>query len=87
MEEPLAKRREIYDAKYITKYIYCDFSLGSSAEAERLFSLANFVMAQHRQRMTPEIFEAIVFLKLNSDYWDAETVRIALTDVRRHRED
>ena len=87
MEQRLAMRREIGDPKYTTKYIFRDFIVGSSAEAERLFSLANFVMAQHRRRMTPELFEAVVFLKVKSDYWDAETVSIALTDIRRRRED
>ena len=87
MEERLAKQRKIDDAKYTMKYICCDFILGSSAEAERLFSFTNFVLAEHRQRMIPELFEAIVFLKANADYWGAEAVSITLTNISRHQED
>ena len=31
--------------------------------------------------MTPNLFEARIFLKVNYDYWDAAAVQVAYTDA------
>ena len=36
---------------------------------ERLWSLAKFVLTDERSRMTPQLFESIMFLKVNKDWW------------------
>jgi len=45
---------------------------------ERLFSEAKYVMVPQRRGMTPEIFEALLFLKKNLDFWNVSTVATAM---------
>lgn len=59
-------------------YMNVGFILGSSAEIERLFSIAGGILADHRQNMTPLLFETLVFLKVNRGYWDFRTVVTAM---------
>ena len=33
--------------------------------------------------MTPNLFEALVFLKVNHDYWDASSVQLAYTHATK----
>ncbi len=61
ISERLAKRRKVGHGT--ESYINCDFILGSVAEVERLFSMAKYVMAENRRSLTPQLFEAIMFLK------------------------
>jgi hypothetical protein len=42
---------------------------GSSAEVERLWSVAKYILTDHRKRLTPQLFEALLFLKQNKDFW------------------
>lgn len=62
-------------------YVNCDFVFGSAAEVERLWSISAYVLADHRQAMSPQMFEALVFLRTNSDFWDLQLVCKALTMV------
>ncbi len=55
--------------------------LGSAAEAERLRSLAKYVLTDHRGPMTPKLFEASVFLKMNHLFWDVSLVSRAIGGV------
>ncbi len=57
----------------------------SVAEVERLFSMAKYVMAENRQSLTPQLFEAIMFLKFNERFWDALLVSDALNGARSAR--
>lgn len=59
-------------------YMNLNFILGSSAEIERLFSIAGRILADQRRNMTPMLFEALVFLKVNRGYWDFRTVLSAM---------
>ena len=68
MSERLAKRRKL--AQQSDTYINSDFVLGSAAQVECLFSFAKHVIPGKRSRMTPQLFEAICFLKANHDCWD-----------------
>jgi hypothetical protein len=52
-------------------YINCDNIFGSSAEVERLWSVASYILTTQRQSMTPQLFEAIIFLKTNHEFWDS----------------
>ena len=45
---------------------------------ERLFSEAKYVMVPQRRGMTPAIFEALLFLKKNLDFWGVATVATAM---------
>ena len=37
--------------------------------------------------MTPNIFEVLVFLKVNHDYWDARSVQLAYTKALNSQSD
>ena len=47
----------------------------TTCEVERLFSKCKNVMTASRRRMTPRIFEAIVFLKENHEWWNINLVQ------------
>ena len=67
MQERLSKKRSIVTE---SKYIDCTFIKRSTAEVERLFSIAKNVMTKNRKRLTPQLFEAILFLKMNERLWN-----------------
>ena len=57
------------------RYVNCDFIFGSCAEVERLWSIAKFILTDERRgRMTPGMFEALLFLKINKRFWGLEDV-------------
>ena len=53
------------------------FICGSAAEVERLWSICKYILTNVRSRMTPNLFEALVFLKVNHEYWDTRSVQLA----------
>ncbi len=55
--------------------------LGSAAEVERLWSAAKHVMTVDRARLSPLVFECIMYLKYNDDLWGLEEV----IDANKHR--
>ncbi len=67
------------------KYINSDFILGSVAEIERLRSLAKNVLTDNRKSMTPLVFEAVLFLKVKSTYWNEYTVKEAMEKVKSEK--
>ena len=54
-----------------------DFILGSVAEIERLWSICKFILSDTRSRLEPQIFEALVYLKVNRHLWDIQLVEDA----------
>ena len=42
---------------------------GSAAEAEGVWSMAGHVLTDHRSKMSPLIFELVMYLKYNSCLW------------------
>lgn len=72
MSERLAKRRKVNQES--GDYVNLDFILGAVAEVERVFIMAKYVMKENRRIMTPQLFEAIIFLKCNERFWDADLV-------------
>jgi len=67
------------------EYINCDFILGSAAEVERLWSTCKYILCENRMRLSPQLFEALVFLKVNSRLWDAQMVSEATYSARINR--
>ena len=51
-------------------YIDCRFIFGSAARVEKLFSHCKYIKTETRNRLTPQIFEAIAFLKGNRELWE-----------------
>ncbi len=67
------------------KYISSDFILVSVAEIERLWLLAKSVPADNRKSMTPPLFEAVLFLRVNSTYWNEYAVKEAMGKVKSEK--
>ncbi len=61
--ERIAKKRK--KNREGSAYIGCNFILGSVAEVERVWSIAKYVLSEQRRGMTPQMFEAIMFLRYN----------------------
>ena len=59
------------------------FICGSAAEVERIWSICKYILTNLRSKLTPVFFEALVYLKINADYWELKTVQDAYTDVLR----
>ena len=83
------KRRKTLEAcnNIESRYINLDFILGSVAEVERLWSTAYYILVKNRQKMSPVVFEAIVFLKINEDLWEECDVNEAISRQRSARVD
>ncbi len=64
-----------------------DHVIGSAAEVERLWSMARYTLTTTRSIMSPIIFEAILFLRMNRVLWDERTVMEALAAVRADQKD
>ncbi len=47
---------------------------GVAVEVERLCSMADGINTKRRARMSPLVFECIMYLKFNRDLWDLATV-------------
>ena len=75
-------------------YIDCNFIFGSAAQVEQMWSQAKYILSQQRSRMSPRLFETILYLKINDRFWDNNTVQEAISmaaaqdasDRRRKRE-
>ena len=51
-------------------YIDYRFIFGSAARAERLFSHCKYIKIETRNRLTPQFFKAITFLKSIRELWE-----------------
>ena len=77
------KRRRLSIAK--TQFIKCDCILATSCSVDRLFSAARRVLTTLRKRMSPILFEAIFFLKLNRKLWNLKSVASAIKSKPQNR--
>ena len=64
------RKRKINDTKNEYLYIDCRFIFGSVARVERLFSHCKHFKTETRHTLTPQLFEAINFLKSNRELWE-----------------
>ena len=69
------KRRKLNKAKE-TKSAYIDlrFLTCTSVAVERLFSTAGSILTDDRRHMRTNTFEALVYLRMNQNFWDVQTV-------------
>ncbi|KUF78770.1 Pre-mRNA-splicing factor 38A [Phytophthora nicotianae] len=68
----ILKRRKVQEDK--SAYSQLNAIPPTSNAAERLFSMARMVLRYERNRLSPLMLEMLLFLKLNSKYWDVTTV-------------
>ena len=66
--EELLQRRKKVKFNYID-YVNCDFILGSTACVERLWSIAKEILHGPRNRTSPIMVEALLFLRENRRHW------------------
>jgi hypothetical protein len=76
----LEKKEQV--GKTESPYVNCNFVYGSTAEVERLWSTASYILRKQRRRMTPQLFESILFLRYNESLWDIDTVDKAMKEDR-----
>ncbi len=76
--ERLAQRRGKKAQSSLDEFVNYGFILGSIAEFERLWSLGEHMLTDHRRLMTPQLFEALMFLKMNHRFLDARIVSEAI---------
>ena len=62
-----------------------DFAFAWAAAMERLWSIANYVTNTQRRGMTPQPFEAVLFLSENRQLWDDSTVVEAINAIKTDR--
>lgn len=74
------KRRRINNGN--SPYISANFILGSTVEMEKVWSVSKYLLPDTRKCMESVVFEALLFLKVNHRYWNLNSVRIAMADVR-----
>ena len=67
------KTKDIKD-EYLS--IDCRFIFGSEARAEKLFSRYKYIKTETRNRLTPQLFEAINFLKLIENFGKVTTINL-----------
>ena len=63
-------KRKINNTKDEELYIDCIFIFKSAARADRLFSHCKYIKTEIRNRLTQQLFEAIIFLKSNRELWE-----------------
>ena len=85
MRDRIKKRKAgVFEADLSSPYRNADFICGSAAEVERLWSIAKNVLTNNRSRLTPAMFETLLFLKTNDEYWDIQSVQEAYTRARNN---
>jgi hypothetical protein len=60
------------------RYINCSFCVATSNSVERLFSACKHILSDQRKHMSPIMFEALIFLKINRECWDESMVELAM---------
>jgi hypothetical protein len=85
MNEKIAKRKRDEADTGNDEYVDVSWVLGSAAEVERLWSVAKYILTETRRQMDPAMFETIIFLKINHEYWSQATVCEAIMNVKKAR--
>ena len=55
----------------------------TSKDAERLFSLCKQFFSEFRKAMNPRTLEALIYLKVNTAYWDIKTVAGVINEKQK----
>lgn len=68
----ILKRRKI--TAELNTYVMISIIPPTSNKVARLFSMARMILRYERNRRSPLMLEMMLFLKVNSHYWDVTTV-------------
>ena len=68
---------------------YCNLEMipGTSVNCKRQFSLAKHMLTDTRKRTTPALFEALLILKVNREWWDEYSVAAAMNRITKHHDE
>ena len=75
--EQLGQKRRKLKAS-VTQYKDGRFVSATSSSVERLFSVSRWILTRLRSRMSPILFESLLFFKLNRSLWDLKLVSAAI---------
>ncbi len=50
-----------------------------------MFSFEKYVLSYNKRCMTHQLFEVLMFLKINNQFWDAALVEEAIEEARKER--
>ena len=78
LQQKLKQQRTEVQAEKAKSYINLDALPGTSVNCERLFSAAKFILSDTRKRTSPKLFEALLLLKVNRNYWNIYSVGKAM---------
>ena len=87
VEQARKRRRtqEIIGNTVADDYINLDFILGSAAEVERLWSISSYILLNNRLSISPVMFEALAYLKVNKELWNETDVIEAMSRRQSER--
>ena len=71
-EQKMKQAKQQFKSNYDPAIMQCIG--GSSAESERVWSMAGHVLSKHRASLSPLIFELIMYLKYNARLWSLSDV-------------
>jgi hypothetical protein len=60
------------------EYIDASFILGTNDIVERFFSTSKNILSEERSKLTPYMFECLVYLKANRHFWGQQEVAEAM---------
>jgi hypothetical protein len=72
------QKRETSKNEKANMYMNLDMLPGTSVNCERLFSAAKFILSDTRKRTTPNLFEALLLLKVNQGFWNVDSASQAI---------
>jgi hypothetical protein len=78
---PVGSKRSHHETVLRSQYVDCSFLSSTTVVVESLFSKGGKVMTADRKNMMPHLFEAIVFLLENDDWWDIDLVQEMVTGL------
>ena len=78
LQRKLKRQKREANTERHDMYINLEMLPGTSVNCERLFSAAKFILSDTRKRTSPDLFEALLMLKVNSSYWNEYSVGEAI---------
>ena len=75
-EQILKKQR--LSKKESEQYMDCAFCVATSNTVKRVFSACKHILTDERKCMSPIMFESLIFLKVNKNFWDCRMVAKAM---------
>ena len=78
LQQKLKRQKRETSNEKANMYMNLDMLPGTSVNCERLFSAAKFILSDTRKRTTPNLFEALLLLKVNRGFWNVYSVGQAM---------